>query len=140
MCTVLVLLRPGDSWPLLLASNRDERLDRPFDPPGRWWPEAPGVTGWRDATAGGSWLAVNDAGTVATIVNGMHELGPAPGKASRGELVVQLLTKRGAVGAADAPCSAGEAAEAARRLDPARYRRFALLVADRETTFVATCD
>ncbi|MBV9438937.1 MAG: hypothetical protein JOZ24_02980, partial [Candidatus Eremiobacteraeota bacterium] len=59
-----------------------------------------------------------------------HELGPAPGKASRGDVVVQLLAKRGAP----------EAAEAARRLHPARYRRFTLLVADREAAFVATCD
>ena len=33
MCTVLVLLRPGDAWPLLIGANRDERIDRPFDAP-----------------------------------------------------------------------------------------------------------
>ena len=28
MCTVVVLVRPGHSWPLMLAANRDEQLAR----------------------------------------------------------------------------------------------------------------
>jgi len=125
MCTVLVLLRPQDRWPLLVATNRDERLDRAFDPPGRWWPEAPEITAWRDRESGGSWLGVNEHGVVATVVNHLDELGPAPGKRSRGEVVLHALRS------ADAPA----AIAALRALDATLYRGFTLLVADRAHGF-----
>ena len=63
MCTVLLRLRPGAEWPLQLAFVRDEDRDRHADPPDRWWPDQPTVIGGRDARAGGTWLAVDDAGT-----------------------------------------------------------------------------
>ena len=43
MCTVILLHRPGHAWPVLVAANRDEMLDRAWDPPGPWWPDLPGV-------------------------------------------------------------------------------------------------
>ena len=51
MCTVILLRRPAGAWPLLLAANRDERLDRAWDPPQAWWPDRPGVIGGRDRSA-----------------------------------------------------------------------------------------
>ncbi|HZO93446.1 MAG TPA: NRDE family protein [Candidatus Baltobacteraceae bacterium] len=130
MCTVLLLLRPGERWPLLLGSNRDERLDRAFDPPARWWPQLPRVVGGRDRTGGGSWLAVNDDGVVATIVNGMDRLGPLAGKRSRGELVLRAVAERTAAAAANAIAA----------LDAERYRGFTLVVADRERAFAVVND
>jgi hypothetical protein len=130
MCTVLVLLRPGERWPLLVGANRDERLDRAFDPPGRWWPEAPEIVAGRDALGGGSWFGVNGDGVVATIVNGMDRLGPLPGKTSRGELVLRALRERGA----------RAAAEALRTLDPRAYRGFTVIVADRHEAFAVVSD
>ena len=32
MCTLIWLLRPDHDWPLLLATNRDEMIDRPWLP------------------------------------------------------------------------------------------------------------
>jgi hypothetical protein len=128
MCTVLVLLRPGERWPLLVASNRDERLDRAFDPPGRWWPDAPGIVAWRDRASGGSWLGANDRGVVATLVNRIYELGPLPGKSSRGEIVVDALRRP----------DAASAVAAVRELGGERYRGFTLLVADRAQAWVVT--
>ncbi|GAB3157899.1 hypothetical protein GCM10027059_01750 [Myceligenerans halotolerans] len=59
MCTVLLRLDPAADWPLLLAAVRDEVTDRPWEPPGEYWPqEAPGLVGGRDRLAGGTWLAV----------------------------------------------------------------------------------
>jgi len=130
MCTVLVLLRPDDRWPLLVATNRDELLDRAFDPPGRWWPDAPEVTAWRDRAGGGSWLGVNDRGVVATVINQLDELGPAPGKRSRGELVLHALRAG----------RAADALEALRALDAGAYRGFTLLVADRTHAFACAND
>ena len=43
MCTVVLLIRPSCSWPLMLAANRDEMLDRVWDPPAAYWPDQPGV-------------------------------------------------------------------------------------------------
>jgi len=130
MCTVLLLLRPGDPWPLLIGANRDERLDRPFLPPGRHWPDQPDVLGGRDVTGGGSWIAVNDDGVVATIVNGFDRLGPLAGKASRGDLVMRAMRER----------DARSAAHAIGALAANRYRGFTLLVADRDSAFAVTSD
>jgi len=130
MCTVLLLLRPADRWPLLIGANRDERLDRPFALPGRHWADRPRIVAGRDVLGGGSWFGVNDDGVVATIVNGMDRLGPLPGKASRGELVLRALGARDARGAADAIGA----------LDAERYRGFTLLIADRTAAFALTGD
>lgn len=117
MCTVILLRRPGADWPLLLAANRDERLDRPWDPPAEFWP---GVVGGRDRLAGGSWMAMNRQGVIATVLNRVGSLGPDPGKRSRGELPVLAL--------------AGEtAATAAARigaLDAGLWRPFNMVLAD----------
>jgi hypothetical protein len=130
MCTVLLLLRPGHAWPLLLGANRDERLDRAFEPPDRYWPDAPGIVAGRDVLGGGSWFGVNDDGVVATIVNGMDRLGPLAGKASRGELVLRALRER----------DAADAARAIGALDAQQYRGFTLLVAGRNGAFAVSSD
>jgi len=122
MCTVILLRRPGAGWPLLLAANRDERLDRRWDPPAEFWP---GLLGGRDATAGGTWMALNRAGVVAAVLNRPGSLGPAPGKRSRGELPLLALES----------ATAAEAAEAMSRLDGGLYRTFNLVIADARTAW-----
>ncbi len=125
MCTVILLRRPGHAWPLLLAANRDERLDRAWDAPGEFWPDRPGVLGGRDRTAGGTWMALGAHGVVAAALNRPGSLGPAPGKRSRGELPLD---------AAEAP----DAAAAARRisaLPAAEWRPFNLVIADSRQGF-----
>ncbi len=125
MCTVVLLHRPGHPWPLLLAANRDERVDRPWLPPAPHWPELPDVVGGLDRLAGGSWLAAHARGLVAAVLNRAGSLGLAPGKRSRGELVLRALRHR----------CAEEAASALLRLDPAAYRPFNLVLADRTRAF-----
>jgi hypothetical protein len=120
MCTVILLRRPGHDWPLLVAANRDERLDRAWDAPARWWSDQPGVTAGRDRSAGGTWMALGPAGVMAAVLNRPGSLGPAPGKRSRGEL--PLL-------AAEAP-DAASAADRVRRLPAAAWRPFNMVVAD----------
>ena len=120
MCTVVFLRRPDHRWPLLLAANRDEMADRPWQMPGRHWPDRPEVTAGRDQLAGGSWLGLNDTGVVAGILNRKDSLGPDPALRSRGELVLEALDHPDAV----------VAAEALAELDPRSYRSFNLFVAD----------
>ncbi len=92
MCTLVILRRPGHPWPLILAANRDEMTDRPWQPPGSHWPDRPEIVAGMDETAGGSWLGLNDHGVVAGVLNRVDSLGPEAGKRSRGELVVGRST------------------------------------------------
>ena len=130
MCTVIISRRPADPWPLLLAGNRDEMAGRPWRPPGRHWELSPDIIGGYDELAEGSWLAMNDHGVVAVILNRMGTLGPAKGKRSRGELVIEAL---------DHP-DARDAAEALTQLDPTAYRPFNLVIADNRDAFWLRAD
>ena len=125
MCTVVLLRRPGAPWPLLLAANRDELRSRPWRAPARHWPDRPDVVAGLDEIAHGSWLGVNDYGVVAAILNRSGTLGPAAGKRSRGELVLEALDH----------ADAGAAAVALSDLEPAAYRPFNLIVADSRDAF-----
>ena len=91
MCTVVVDRRPGADWPVVLAANRDERLSRPWRPPARHWDDRPDVIGGFDDAAGGSWIALNDDGVAAVVLNRRDSLGPEEGKRSRGELVLEAV-------------------------------------------------
>lgn len=125
MCTLIVLRRPDSAWPLLLAANRDEQRSRPWRPPARHWPDRPEVVAGLDVQAGGSWLGVNDHGVVAAVLNRRGTLGPAVGKRSRGELVLEALDH----------AEAAAAAEALSDLAPDAYRPFNLIVADRSEAY-----
>lgn len=119
MCTVIVLRRPGHPWPTLIAANRDERLDRAWDPPGAHWPGQPGVVGGRDRGAGGTWMAMRGS-VVAAVLNRPGSLGPAPGKRSRGELPILALR----------PDTAEAGAAAIAALDAGAWRPFNMVIAD----------
>jgi hypothetical protein len=125
MCSVVVLVRPGHDWPIILGANRDEMKDRPWAPPARHWPDRPNVTAGIDQLAGGTWLGVNDEGVIACVLNRMNSLGPAPGKRSRGELVLEALDH----------ATAKDAAEALGAIDPAAYRTFNMVIADAAAAF-----
>ncbi|HTZ69832.1 MAG TPA: NRDE family protein [Acetobacteraceae bacterium] len=120
MCTLVLLHRPGETWPLLLAANRDELLSRPWQPPAAHWPDQPDVVGGRDTLAGGTWLAWNAAGVVAGVLNRSGSLGPQAGKRSRGDLPLLALRHPAALDAA-----ADLAAE-----DAGDWRSFNLVIAD----------
>jgi hypothetical protein len=125
MCTVVLLRRPGHRWPLLIAANRDEMIGRPARPPGRHWPDRADVVAGLDELAGGSWLGVNDSGVAAAILNRHGTLGPAEGRRSRGELVLEALDH----------ADAAAAAEALAALEPRAYRPFNMIVADNRDAF-----
>ena len=103
-----------------MGANRDEMLGRPWTPPGRHWPDRPDGVAGRDDLAGGTWMGVNDTGLAVCILNRHGSLGPAPGKRSRGELVLEALDH----------ADAGTAAEALADISPEAYRPFNLVIAD----------
>ncbi len=117
MCSLVLSFLPTEAWPIVIAANRDERLDRPWDPPARFWP---GITAGRDRLAGGTWLGVNHHGVIAALLNRTGSLGPAPGKSSRGDLPLIALRATTAAAAADRIAT----------LDAGSYRSFNMLIAD----------
>lgn len=117
MCSIILRIT-ADS--VLIGANRDERIDRAWDPPAQYWPEYPGVTAGRDRTAGGTWLGLNRHGMMAAILNRHGTLGPAAGKRSRGELPLLAL----------AESSLDAAAAKIQSLDAGQYRSFNFVIAD----------
>jgi uncharacterized protein with NRDE domain len=125
MCTLAILRRPGHAWPLILAGNRDEMRSRPWTAPGRHWPDRPEIVAPRDDLAGGSWVGLNDHGVAACLLNLRGTLGPAQGKRSRGELVLDALDF----------ADARDAADMLANLDGSAYRPFNMLLADDRDAF-----
>lgn len=85
MCTVVVRRSPAGTTQILAL--RDELTTRPFDDPGRWWPEFPDVVGGRDRVAGGTWCASRiDSGATALVLNRPQKRIADAGAPSRGVL------------------------------------------------------
>ena len=85
MCTVVVRWSPGA--PSRILALRDELTGRPFDDPGRWWPEQPDAVGGRDRLAGGTWCATRvGTGVTALVLNRPQKRVAEPGAPSRGVL------------------------------------------------------
>src|SRR5271166_3791385 len=112
--------------PLIVAANRDERLDRPAVPMTVLRERDPRILGGRDDLAGGTWLAVNEHGVVAGLTNRPVSGGRDPAKRSRGELPLAFTR---AAGAAEA------VARVVPTIDPDAYNPCWLLVGDRRSLF-----
>ena len=130
MCTVIILRRPDHPWPVLIAANRDEMTGRPWSGPARHWDDRSHVVAGQDLEAGGTWLALNDDGVAAAILNRHGSLGPLTGKRSRGELPLEAVDH----------AEARVAAEALGQLEPASYRTFNMVVADALEAFWVRSD
>jgi uncharacterized protein with NRDE domain len=112
--------------PLLVAANRDERLDRPAVAMTVLRERGQRIVGGRDELAGGTWLAVNEHGVVAGLTNQPSADGRDPTKRSRGELPLAFAAHK----------TASEAVAAVRdELDPVAYNPCWLLVGDRESLY-----
>jgi len=116
MCVLAFAWQAHPRWHLVLAGNRDELHARPAAPLALW-PGAGEVIAGRDLEAGGTWLGVSGQGRLAVVTNLRGHGGPAPGMASRGALVADILAGGGAH--ADIATT-----------DLARFNPFNLIVAD----------
>ncbi len=125
MCTVTIVPLPGEGpGAFRFACNRDElRTRRPARPPveGRFGPR----TGMHpvDADAGGTWIGVNDAGLVLSLLNlNLPDPPPLAGPLrSRGAIIPSLLHHE----------SVETALADAMAVDPAGQKPFRLVLADR---------
>jgi len=89
MCTLLVYRSPLPGIELAIAANRDELYRRPrgaFEV----LREHPLVIGGRDPEAGGTWLALTEAGLVGAVTNARLGARRSPEQRSRGLLALDL--------------------------------------------------
>jgi uncharacterized protein with NRDE domain len=126
VCLLIALFQVIPDAPLMVAANRDERLDRPAVAMTVLRAASPRILGGRDELAGGTWLAVNEHGVVAGLTNQPSADGRDPGKRSRGELPLAFTAHK----------TAAEAVAAVRaELNPADYNPCWMLVGDRQSLF-----
>jgi len=126
MCLLVAISRDRDESPLIVAANRDELLDRPAVAMTVLQAHGPRILGGRDELAGGTWLAVNEAGVVAGLTNQPATNGRDPTKRSRGELPLALARSL------DAPTAVERFVTSVK---PADYNAAWLLVSDRSSLF-----
>jgi uncharacterized protein with NRDE domain len=128
VCTLAAFVRVFRAYPLVVAANRDEYLDRPATPPILLRDAPPRAMGGRDLRANGTWLGVNEAGVVVGVLNRRSPAPPDPARRSRGQLCMELL---GCDSASDAAARAGGE-------PPDYYNPFNLLLADPSAAFAIT--
>ena len=126
MCTLAIYFRATRDYPVVIAANRDEFLDRPANDP-TTLSETPHVIGGKDLRAGGTWLGISEHGMVAGLLNRRAEDGGNPRARSRGLLCLDALRFR----------TAAQAAEFAAGQRGSDYNPFNLLMVSREQAFVA---
>ena len=91
MCLIAFAIGASQRWPLVIASNRDEFLERPTLPLARWHTDlGHEIISGRDLRAGGTWLGVTPGGRVAFLTN-VREASAQPVPFSRGQLVMRWL-------------------------------------------------
>ncbi|MEQ9499192.1 MAG: NRDE family protein [Deltaproteobacteria bacterium] len=127
MCTLIVFFRAYNGAPLIVAANRDERLDRPARPPFAW--EGEDFVAPRDEVALGTWMGVNRSGVFVGITN-RHQAFVDAQRPSRGRLVVEALRQR----------SARDAFERMRQYDGGEENGFHLVMADSEAAYLVWGD
>ncbi len=126
MCLLVFAWQTEPGFPLVVAANRDERLDRPARSLCVLNERDPRILGGRDDLAGGTWLAVNEHGVVAGLTNRPSPGGRDPTKRSRGELPLVLAGQRTAEAGVN---------DLIQRVQPGLYNPAWLLVGDRQSLF-----
>jgi uncharacterized protein with NRDE domain len=128
MCTLAIYYHVFADYPVVVAANRDEFLDRAALPP-TLLSDRPRIIGGKDLRANGTWLGINEHGLVAGLLNRrIADSGPSDANLrSRGLLTLDALQH-------------SNAADSAHYLAVQRardYNSFNLLMASREAAFVA---
>jgi uncharacterized protein with NRDE domain len=68
MCLIALAYKIHPRYPLIVAANRDEFLERPTEP-AHFWKDAPDILAGRDERAGGTWMGITRKGRFAAITN-----------------------------------------------------------------------
>ena len=125
MCTLALYFQLFPDYPLVVAANRDEFLNRPSTGP-VVLQHTPRIFGGKDLVAGGTWLGVNEYGLVAGMLNRHTPQPTDPRRRSRGLLSLDALQAT----------SARQAATSVQRQPVDRYNPFNLLLVDSQSASV----
>lgn len=90
MCLIALAYKVHPRFPLIVAANRDEFLDRPTEP-AHFWNDALDILAGRDERAGGTWMGITRKGRFAAITNYREMRMSFPAGPSRGLLVREAL-------------------------------------------------
>jgi len=90
MCLVVLAYKVHPKYPLIVAANRDEFLDRPTKPL-HFWEDAHTILAGRDERAGGTWMGLTTAGRFAALTNYRDMRRQEVQGPSRGALVQRVL-------------------------------------------------
>ncbi len=129
MCTLILASQAFADCPLILATNRDEALDRPAQAPTLRTAGTRRILAPKDLVANGTWLGLNDGGLVVAITN-RFGVPVDLARPSRGDLVMTALAEP----------SAHAAFKRLREINAAHYNGFHLLMADVDRTFIVWGD
>lgn len=129
MCTLVIARNLFKGFPIVVASNRDELLDRPSEPARICDGIGHKILTPRDLQRFGSWIGVNEFGVFAGLTNRI-DIVSTGGKMSRGDLVMQALRHH----------SAKEALISFRDLVADMFNAFHLIIADRNSMFLIKSD
>ena len=126
MCSIILVRNPQS---LILATNRDELLDRPSEGPiikqfGELRAFSP-----QDTLKGGTWLGLNELGLFVGITN-RYTPSPKNTLNSRGIITQKALEAK----------TPSEALEKLSQLSPKDFNPFHLLITNREETFILWSD
>jgi uncharacterized protein with NRDE domain len=93
VCTLAIYFQADAQYPLIVAANRDEFLERPTIAPA-YLSRDPWVIGGKDLRAHGTWLGVNGHNLVAGLLNRRSGEAPDPTRRSRGLLCLEALRQK----------------------------------------------
>ena len=126
MCLLIILTGFDDDYPVLVAGNRDEQRARIAAPPGLFVGQRRRMLSPRDRKAGGTWMAVNDAGMFAGLTNlsAGEERAEAP---TRGNLPHLALDRDDVDGGVEAVL---------REVESSHYNGFQLAISDGRSSAV----
>lgn len=123
MCSIIVINHHYKQFPLVIAANRDEALSRKTSPI-QVISEDPIILGQKDASKGGTYLAVNQHSLFAAITNQGTK---SPKLLSRGLIPLEVLKAK----------SLDEMISIVEELNPSLYNKFNLVFGNQKTVFVA---
>lgn len=90
MCLIVLAYKVHPIYPLIVAANRDEFLERPTAA-AHYWTDASHILAGRDLRAGGTWLGITTGGRFAALTNHRDLRKPLIAGPSRGDLVRKAL-------------------------------------------------
>ncbi len=91
MCLILCANNLHSGFPLVIAANRDEFLNRPAAR-ADWWVDRPDLLAGRDLQQMGTWLGCTRSGRFACVTNVRDRIPLRSDAPSRGDLVTGFLT------------------------------------------------